>query len=76
MPTAKRFFCIVTLPSSTETRSDYKALVGSAKVRRLLANGWIMTMDDAGTEHQSGWVLVDGSVVSAVGAGAAPGPTR
>ena len=42
------------------------------KVRRLLANGWIVTMDDAGTEHQSGWVLVDGSVVSAVGAGAAP----
>ena len=41
-------------------------------MRRLLANGWIVTMDDAGTEHESGWVLVDGDVVSAVGAGAPP----
>ena len=30
-------------------------------MRRLLANGWIVTMDDAGTEHESGWVLVDGA---------------
>ncbi len=29
-------------------------------------------MDDAGTEHESGWVLMEGSVVSEVGAGAAP----
>ena len=41
-------------------------------MRRLLQNGWIVTMDDAGTEHESGWVLVDGSVVSAVGSGAPP----
>jgi 8-oxoguanine deaminase len=41
-------------------------------MRRLLANGWIVTMDDAGTEHESGWVLVDGSVVSAVGEGTPP----
>src|SRR5687768_11282412 len=41
-------------------------------MRRLLANGWIVTMDDAGTEYESGWVLVDGSVVSAVGGGAPP----
>ena len=41
-------------------------------MRRLLANGWIVTMDDAGTEHESGWVLVDGSVVSAVGRGTPP----
>ena len=41
-------------------------------MRRLLANGWIVTMDDAGTEHESGWVLVDGDVTSAVGAGAPP----
>jgi cytosine/adenosine deaminase-related metal-dependent hydrolase len=41
-------------------------------MRRLLANGWIVTMDDAGTEHESGWVLIDGSVVSAVGAAAPP----
>ncbi|HEU0303819.1 MAG TPA: 8-oxoguanine deaminase [Gaiellaceae bacterium] len=41
-------------------------------MRRLLANGWIVTMDDAGTEHDSGWVLVDGSTVAAVGGGPAP----
>ena len=41
-------------------------------MRRLLANGWIVTMDDAGTEHESGWVLVDDSVVSAVGGGDPP----
>ena len=45
-------------------------------MRRLLANGWIVTMDDAGTEHESGWVLVDGSVVSAVGDGRAAGGGR
>ena len=41
-------------------------------MRRLLANGWIVTMDDAAAEHDSGWVLVDGSVVSAVGDGVPP----
>ncbi|HEU0304813.1 MAG TPA: hypothetical protein VFR32_09570, partial [Gaiellaceae bacterium] len=41
-------------------------------MRRLLANGWIVTMDETGTEHDSGWVLVDGSTVAAVGAGPAP----
>jgi 8-oxoguanine deaminase len=39
---------------------------------RLYANGWVATMDDAGTEHRSGWVLVDGDVVGAVGAGEEP----
>jgi cytosine/adenosine deaminase-related metal-dependent hydrolase len=38
----------------------------------LYANGWIVTCDDAGTEHPSGWLLVDGGTVSAVGAGAEP----
>ena len=56
-----------------KSRLDYTPLVGSA--RRCVGcsqNGWIVTMDDAGTEHESGWVLVDGSVVSAVGDGAPP----
>ena len=34
---------------------------------RLLRNGWIVTMDDAGTEHEAGWVLIDDGLVSAVG---------
>jgi cytosine/adenosine deaminase-related metal-dependent hydrolase len=38
----------------------------------LYANGWIVTMDDAATEHPDGWVLVDGSEVVSVGAGAEP----
>ena len=41
-------------------------------MKRLYANGWIVTCDDAETEHESGWLLVEGSVVSAVGTGAAP----
>ena len=41
-------------------------------MRRLLRNCVVVTMDDAGTEHESGWVLVDGSVVSGVGAGELP----
>ena len=68
-----RFLSIVTLPSSTETEARlYDVSRVRAKMRRLLANGWIVTMDDAGTEHESGWVLVDESVVSAVGRGAPP----
>ena len=38
----------------------------------LYANGWIVTMDDAGTEHPAGWVMIDGSEVVSVGAGAEP----
>jgi len=41
-------------------------------MRRLYANGWVVTMDDAGTEHREGWVLVDDAVVAATGAGAEP----
>jgi cytosine/adenosine deaminase-related metal-dependent hydrolase len=38
----------------------------------LLANGWICTLDDAGTEHPNGWVLVSGGLVEAVGGGPPP----
>jgi cytosine/adenosine deaminase-related metal-dependent hydrolase len=38
----------------------------------LLANAWVVTMDDAGTEHRDGWVLVEDGLVSAVGGGAPP----
>jgi cytosine/adenosine deaminase-related metal-dependent hydrolase len=41
-------------------------------VTTLYAGGWIVTCDDAGTEHPSGWVLVDGGVVTGVGAGEEP----
>ena len=38
----------------------------------LYANGWIVTMDDAGTEHPNGWVLVDGATIVSTGPGAEP----
>ncbi len=38
----------------------------------LYANGFIVTMDDAGTEHESGWLLLDGSTIAAVGSGTEP----
>jgi len=41
-------------------------------VKTLYADGWVVTCDDAGTEHPSGWVLVEDGLVSAVGAGAEP----
>ena len=38
----------------------------------LYAGGWIVTCDDAGTEHPSGWVLVTDGLVEAVGGGEEP----
>ncbi len=39
---------------------------------RLYAGGWIVTCDDAGTEHPSGWLLVEDGVIGATGAGDEP----
>jgi cytosine/adenosine deaminase-related metal-dependent hydrolase len=41
-------------------------------VKRLFANACVVVMDDAGTEHESGWVLVENGVVAATGGGAEP----
>ena len=38
----------------------------------LYANGFIVTMDDAGSEHEGGWILVEGATIAAVGSGAEP----
>jgi cytosine/adenosine deaminase-related metal-dependent hydrolase len=38
----------------------------------LLQNGWICPMDDSGTEHEDGWVLVRDGLVEAVGGGSPP----
>ena len=38
----------------------------------LYANGWVVMMDDAGTEHADGWVLVEGATIEAVGSGKEP----
>jgi cytosine/adenosine deaminase-related metal-dependent hydrolase len=37
-------------------------------VSTLYANGWVVTCDDAGTEHGSGWMLVEDGAIAAVGA--------
>ena len=42
----------------------------------LLANAYVVTMDDAGTEHENGWVLVRDGLVEAVGSGARPEAER
>jgi cytosine/adenosine deaminase-related metal-dependent hydrolase len=41
-------------------------------VKRLYVNAWVVTMDDAGTEHRSGWLLVEGDLIAAVGTGEEP----
>jgi cytosine/adenosine deaminase-related metal-dependent hydrolase len=38
----------------------------------ILSNAWIVTMDDAGTEHESGWLRIDDGRVVDVGGGAPP----
>jgi cytosine/adenosine deaminase-related metal-dependent hydrolase len=35
----------------------------------ILGNAWIVTMDDAGTEHPHGWLRVEDGLVAEVGAG-------
>ena len=41
-------------------------------MKRIYAGGWIVTCDEAGTEHPAGWLLVEDGVVGAVGAGDEP----
>jgi cytosine/adenosine deaminase-related metal-dependent hydrolase len=38
----------------------------------ILENGWLVTMDDAGTEHERGWLQIEDGVIAAVGEGNAP----
>jgi 8-oxoguanine deaminase len=41
-------------------------------MKRLYADGWVVTCDDEGTEHESGWLLVEEGVIAAVGSGEEP----
>jgi cytosine/adenosine deaminase-related metal-dependent hydrolase len=45
-------------------------------VTLLLANAYVVTMDDPGTEHENGWVLVRDGTVEGVGGGARPDAER
>jgi cytosine/adenosine deaminase-related metal-dependent hydrolase len=37
------------------------------------ANAWIVTLDDAGTEHERGWIRVEDGLIAELGAGGAQG---
>jgi cytosine/adenosine deaminase-related metal-dependent hydrolase len=41
-------------------------------VSTLLTNAHVVTMDDAGTEYENGWILFDEGMVKAAGAGPKP----
>jgi cytosine/adenosine deaminase-related metal-dependent hydrolase len=41
-------------------------------VSTLLRSAWVVTMDDARTEHEDGWVLIRDGMIDAVGGGAPP----
>ena len=41
-------------------------------MKRLFRNAHVVVVDDAGTEHEDGWVLAEDGVVAATGGGAAP----
>jgi cytosine/adenosine deaminase-related metal-dependent hydrolase len=41
-------------------------------MRRLYAGAWVVAMDDAGTEHRDGWLLVEDGLVAAIGGGDEP----
>jgi 5-methylthioadenosine/S-adenosylhomocysteine deaminase len=42
----------------------------------LIENGAVLTVDDAGSVYEPGYVLVEGDLIAAVGAGAAPAAIR
>src|SRR5207302_5090511 len=52
-----------------------RALRARALARRmsvLLANAHVVTMDDVGSEHADGWILIAGGSIEAVGGGTPP----
>ncbi|HUY70674.1 MAG TPA: 8-oxoguanine deaminase [Gaiellaceae bacterium] len=40
----------------------------------ILANAHVVTMDDAGTEHDQGWLRIEDGLIAEIGAGTPPGP--
>ena len=45
------------------------AVTGPADRTTLFTNAHVVTMNDAGTEHQAGWLLVGQGWIQAVGGG-------
>ena len=46
--------------------------VGVADARQLLVNAHVVTVDDRGTEHASGWILLEDGFVRDIGSGERP----
>jgi cytosine/adenosine deaminase-related metal-dependent hydrolase len=42
----------------------------------IVSNAWVVTMDDAGTEHERGWLRLEDGLVAELGAGDPPEPGR
>jgi cytosine/adenosine deaminase-related metal-dependent hydrolase len=40
----------------------------------ILGNAWVVTMDDAGTEHEHGWLRIEDGLVAELGDGDPPAP--
>src|SRR5262249_31717239 len=53
-------------------RGALRARPPERRVSLLLAGAHVVTMDDAGTEHDDGWVLVEDGLVAGAGGGAPP----
>jgi cytosine/adenosine deaminase-related metal-dependent hydrolase len=41
-------------------------------MKTLLHGAWVVTMDDAGSEHENGWVLIEDGLIGSVGSGPSP----
>ena len=41
-------------------------------MKTLLHGAWVVTMDDAGSEHENGWVLIEDGLIASVGGGPSP----
>ena len=71
------FLALSVIPSAEDHRPGARGRrplrAGAAPgVKRLFANAYVVVMDDAGTEHEAGWVLVEDGLVATVGGGAEP----
>jgi cytosine/adenosine deaminase-related metal-dependent hydrolase len=64
------------IPTSIPTSSGSSGSSGTRPARTVIENGYVATVDGAGTEHARGHVVLEGSRIVAVGAGPAPAALR
>jgi cytosine/adenosine deaminase-related metal-dependent hydrolase len=50
--------------------------VKRSDVSQTLSNAWVVTMDDARTEHERGWIRIEDGLIGATGSGDAPGESE